>query len=105
MRPQGPRAPQSPRALADRPGPPYLYQDGRLVSSTSALVVGGSGGIGQAVVRGCVEEGVGVTLVARRQDRLDQVCASLGTTVRVVPVVADAGRRAAMDRAIEAHRR
>ncbi len=104
MRPQVPRAPQSPRVLADRPGQPYLYQDGRLVSSTSALVVGGSGGIGQAVARACVEEGLGVTLVARRQDRLDQVCASLGATVRVVPVVADAGRRTAIDRAIEAHR-
>ncbi len=57
MRPQVPRAPQSPRVLADRPGQPYLYQDGRLVSSTSALVVGGSGGIGQAVARACVEEG------------------------------------------------
>jgi NADP-dependent 3-hydroxy acid dehydrogenase YdfG len=77
------------------------------VSSTSALVVGGSGGIGQAVARGCVADGVGVTLVARRQDRLDQACATLdgGDGVRVLPVVADAGRRSAMDRAIEAHER
>jgi 3-oxoacyl-[acyl-carrier protein] reductase len=52
-----------------------------------------------------VEDGVGVTLVARRQDRLDQVCAGLGTSVQVLPVVADAGRRAAIDRAIEAHQR
>jgi NADP-dependent 3-hydroxy acid dehydrogenase YdfG len=52
-----------------------------------------------------VEEGVGVTLVARRRDRLTESCAALGTTVRVVPVVADAGRRAAMDGAIEAHLR
>jgi NADP-dependent 3-hydroxy acid dehydrogenase YdfG len=91
--------------LADRTGQPYLYQDGRLVSSTSALVVGGSGGIGRAVARGCVEEGVGLTLVARRQDRLDRACASLGSAVRVLPVIADAGRRMAIDRAIEAHER
>jgi NADP-dependent 3-hydroxy acid dehydrogenase YdfG len=67
------------------------------------MVIGGSGGIGLAVARACVEDGVGVTLVARRQDRLDQAGATLGTTVRVLPVVADAGRRAAIDRAVEAH--
>jgi len=67
------------------------------------MVVGGSGGIGLAVARACVEEGIGVTLVARRQDRLEQAAATLGSTVRVLPVVADAGRRAAIDRAIEAH--
>jgi NADP-dependent 3-hydroxy acid dehydrogenase YdfG len=52
-----------------------------------------------------VADGVGVTLVARRQDRLDQACATLGDGVRVLPVVADAGRRPAVDRAIEAHER
>jgi NADP-dependent 3-hydroxy acid dehydrogenase YdfG len=50
-----------------------------------------------------VEEGVGVTLVARRQDRLDQVCAGLGTSVRIVPVVGDAGEEVDTDRAIEVH--
>ena len=85
--------------------PPYLYQDGRLVSATSAMVVGGSGGIGLAVARGCVADGIGVTLVARRQDRLEQAGAALGDGVRVLPVVADAGRRPAIDRAIEAHQR
>jgi NADP-dependent 3-hydroxy acid dehydrogenase YdfG len=76
------------------------------VSSTSALVVGGSGGIGLAVARSCVADGMGVTLVARRQDRLERACATLGApAVRVLPVVADAGRRPAIDRAIEAHER
>jgi 3-oxoacyl-[acyl-carrier protein] reductase len=72
------------------------------------LVVGGSGGIGLAVARGCVEEGVGVTLVARREDRLHQATSALGDASRDVSVraaVADAGRRAAMDRAVEAHER
>lgn len=68
-------------------------------------MVGGSGGIGQAVARGCVEEGVGVTLVARRRDRLHQACAGLDAGARVLPMVADAGRRPAIDRAIEAHER
>jgi len=57
------------------------------------------------VARGCVEEGVGVTLVARRQDRLEQASASFATSADVVAIVADAGRRAAIDRVIEAHER
>ena len=69
------------------------------------MVVGGSGGIGLAVAQGCVEEGVGVTLVARRQDRLEQASASFGNSADVVPMVADAGRRTAIDRVIEAHER
>ena len=67
------------------------------------MVVGGSGGIGLAVARACVEDGVGVTLVARRRDRLEQAGATLGDAVRVLPVVADAGRGVAIDRAVEAH--
>jgi NAD(P)-dependent dehydrogenase (short-subunit alcohol dehydrogenase family) len=72
------------------------------------LVVGGSGGIGLAVARGCVEEGVAVTLVARREDRLNQATDVLGTVASGAPVravVADAGRRAAIDRAVEGHER
>jgi NAD(P)-dependent dehydrogenase (short-subunit alcohol dehydrogenase family) len=67
------------------------------------MVVGGSGGIGLAVAQGCAADGMGITLVARRQDRLDRACGSIADDVRVVPVVADAGRRAAIDRAVEAH--
>jgi 3-oxoacyl-[acyl-carrier protein] reductase len=69
----------------------------------SAMVVGGSGGIGLAVARACTEDGVGVTLVARRQDRLEQARAMLGSTVRVVTAAADAGRRGEIDQAIAAH--
>ena len=67
------------------------------------MVVGGSGGIGLAVARACTEDGVGVTLVARRQDRLEQARAMLGSTGRIVTAVADAGRRDEIDRAIQAH--
>jgi 3-oxoacyl-[acyl-carrier protein] reductase len=69
------------------------------------LVVGGSGGIGLAVARGCVEESLGVTLVARRQGRLDRAAASLGDAVRVAAVVADAGSPVALDRAVTEHER
>ena len=67
------------------------------------MVVGGSGGIGLAVARACTEDGVGVTLVARRQDRLERAGAMLGSTVRVVTAAADAGRRGEIDQVIEAH--
>jgi NADP-dependent 3-hydroxy acid dehydrogenase YdfG len=67
------------------------------------LVVGGSGGVGSAVARACVDEGLGVTLVARHPDRLHEACASLGTTSRVLAVVADAGTPPAVERAVEAH--
>jgi 3-oxoacyl-[acyl-carrier protein] reductase len=69
------------------------------------LVVGGSGGIGLAVARGCVEDSLGVTLVARRRGRLDHAAASLGDAVRVVSVVADAGSPVALDRAVAGHER
>jgi len=68
-------------------------------------VVGGSGGIGLAVARGCAEEALGVTLVARRQGRLDRATASLGDVVRVAAVVADAGSPVALDRAVAEHER
>ena len=67
------------------------------------MVVGGSGGIGLAVARSCTEDALGVTLVARHQDRLEQAGAMLGSTVRVVTAAADAGRRGEIDQAIEAH--
>ena len=66
-------------------------------------MVGGSGGIGLAVARACVEESLGVTLVARRQARLDRAAASLGDGVRVAAVVADAASPVALDRAVADH--
>ena len=69
------------------------------------MVVGGSGGIGLAVARGCIDESLGVTLVARRAERLEQAARSLGTDVRVAAVVADAGSPVAMERAVEEHER
>ena len=68
-------------------------------------MVGGSGGIGLAVARGCVEESLGVTLVARRQGRLDRATALLGDAVKVAAVVADAGSPVALDRAVAEHER
>jgi NADP-dependent 3-hydroxy acid dehydrogenase YdfG len=76
-----------------------------VVSTRSALVVGGSGGIGLAVARGCAEESLGVTLVARRADRLERAARSLGQAVRVTAMVADAASPVALERAVAEHER
>jgi 3-oxoacyl-[acyl-carrier protein] reductase len=67
------------------------------------MVIGGSGGIGLAVARGCLEESLRVTLVARRTDRLERAARSLGADARVDPVVADAASATALDRAVDEH--
>jgi 3-oxoacyl-[acyl-carrier protein] reductase len=73
------------------------------MGSRSALVVGGSGGIGLAVARACAQESLGVTLVARRADRLELAARSLGNATRVAAVVADAGSSVAMEVAVAEH--
>jgi NAD(P)-dependent dehydrogenase (short-subunit alcohol dehydrogenase family) len=50
----------------------------------TALVTGGTSGIGLAVVRRFVEEGAHVVLTGRRQAQLDAVAAELGDAVTVV---------------------
>ncbi|MDO8389860.1 MAG: SDR family oxidoreductase [Actinomycetota bacterium] len=51
------------------------------------VVVGGSAGMGLAVSKRCIDEGATVVIMARGQQRLDEVAASLGQTA--VPVVCD----------------
>jgi NAD(P)-dependent dehydrogenase (short-subunit alcohol dehydrogenase family) len=50
----------------------------------SALVTGGSSGIGLAIARMLRDEGYGLTLAARKVERLEEAAASLGATA--VPV-------------------
>ena len=50
------------------------------LSGKHALVGGASQGIGAATARALAELGANVTLVARSQDKLEQVCAGLATT-------------------------
>jgi NAD(P)-dependent dehydrogenase (short-subunit alcohol dehydrogenase family) len=54
------------------------------LTGKTALVTGGTSGIGLAVVRRFVEEGAHVVLTGRRQTQLDAVAAELGDAVTVV---------------------
>jgi NAD(P)-dependent dehydrogenase (short-subunit alcohol dehydrogenase family) len=55
-----------------------------VLSGRTALVTGGTSGIGLAVVRRFVEEGAHVVLTGRRQAQLDAVASELGDAVTVV---------------------
>ncbi|HEY2006486.1 MAG TPA: SDR family oxidoreductase [Solirubrobacteraceae bacterium] len=56
------------------------------MADKAAIVTGGSSGIGLAIARMLLEEGYGVTLTARRPEKLEQAAASLGEGAEVIHV-------------------
>jgi NAD(P)-dependent dehydrogenase (short-subunit alcohol dehydrogenase family) len=51
--------------------------EGERLADKSALITGGSSGIGLAVARALGEDGYGITIAARRPDKLEQAAAEL----------------------------
>jgi len=66
---------------------------------STALVTGASSGIGLAIARGLAKRGHGVTLVARRRERLEKLATELATEhgVRTEAITADLGDSAGRD--------
>jgi short-subunit dehydrogenase len=73
-----------------------------VVRARSAIITGGSAGIGLAIARMLVQEGWSLTLVARQQDRLETAAYALGGGESVRTFSANLAHDAAVD-AITAH--
>jgi NAD(P)-dependent dehydrogenase (short-subunit alcohol dehydrogenase family) len=71
----------------------------------AAIVTGGSSGIGLAIARMLLEEGYGVTLAARRPDKLEAAAAELGGDgAELMHVAANVASEEAIRDVVAAHR-
>src|SRR3954453_18578957 len=73
------------------------------LTGKTAIVTGGSRGIGKAIARELAGEGVDVAVVARSADALQQTAAELAeaTGQRIVPIVADTSSDASVKAMVE----
>jgi NAD(P)-dependent dehydrogenase (short-subunit alcohol dehydrogenase family) len=74
------------------------------MDARAALITGGSSGIGLAIARALGREGYGITLSARRPDKLESAADELrgeGLTIEAVP--ANVANEEEIKRAVEAH--
>jgi short-subunit dehydrogenase len=69
--------------------------EGINLSNRRAIVTGASSGIGADIARELADRGHGVTLVARREDRLRELADELADRVRVEVIACDVGDSAA----------
>ena len=72
------------------------------LAGKSAIVTGGSRGIGYAIAKRLLDEGAWVTLVALHQDSVDRAVKSLTGTGSVIGVVGDVSNESDMTKAIGA---
>lgn len=75
------------------------------LSGKTAIVTGGSAGIGLATARALYSEGVNVAIAARNQERLDQAVADIQSlptpSAKVISVSADLTQAESIDRVVE----
>lgn len=72
------------------------------LTGKTALITGSTSGIGLAIAKRFIAEGVRVTICGRSQSRLDTVAAELDKPDQVCTVLADAGTKAGTDTLIKA---
>jgi NAD(P)-dependent dehydrogenase (short-subunit alcohol dehydrogenase family) len=75
------------------------------MADRAAIVTGGSSGIGFAIARMLLEEGYGLTVAARRPEKLEAAVAELATEgTEIEHVAGDTGKEEVVRQVVEAHR-
>lgn len=74
---------------------------GSASSAPVALITGASAGIGEAVARRFAGNGYRLLLLARKQERLDQLAASLAESTEVRTLADDVGKKETAERAVD----